>query len=89
MPAPLPSGATEQTAILPEQTREGHLQLGDEIAETCIVVVFIFVTASALPQRLHTAAGGHYPGIMLYPADVIRLQWKRMGISASPSWLGG
>lgn len=50
---------------------------------------FIFITASALPQRLRTAAGDHYPGIMLNPTDIIRLAVEMQGISASPCWPGG
>lgn len=72
----------------PEQAWDQCPLLGNEISWLC-ADVFIFTTASALPQHLHTAPGEQYPGIMLNPTNVTCLAVETQGISSSPSWLGG
>lgn len=47
------------------------------------------ITALALSQHLHVAAGGHYHRIMLNSIDIISLSAKTNGIFASQSLLDG
>lgn len=72
VPVLLSPGITGQMLLLLEQTQDCCPPLGNYISELCIDA-FIFITTSALLRCLHTAAGDHYPGIMLNPTDIIRL----------------